>query len=278
MDDPPDGFEERRLDDGCERAAGPDPHVGRVRDALLLQLEGDPVVDVVADVFLVGQNLVDGAARPGPPEIGQRCLVRSATAAISRSDRPSSTNSRYIRRTVSISSGGPGHQDDPVGLQALLLAARELALRLPLLVDQLPPQAEAGRAALPEAELDQPALPCEDLGRQLAAVLAGHRPLDALDDRGAQAAVVLELLGAVVDRDAGSLADVLVVGALVGVLEAAPAADVVDEDRAEIGAAGSGRRRSAASARRGRRAAGRSSRVGVGPHDLEAALRGVSAG
>jgi hypothetical protein len=35
--------------------------------------------------------------------------------------------------------------------------------------------------------------------------------------------------------DAGAPADILVVGALVGVLEAAPPADVVDEDRAEVG-------------------------------------------
>ena len=104
----------------------------------------------------------------------------------------------------------------------------------------------AGGAALAKAQLDQPALPCEDLGGQLAAVLAGHRALDALDDGGDRAAVVLELLGAVVDVDAGPLADVLVVGALVGVLEAAPAADVVDEDGVEVGLRRSGRPRSAA--------------------------------
>ena len=85
----------------------------------------------------------------------------------------------------------------------------------------------------------------EDLGRQLAAVLAGHRALDALDDGRDRAAVVLELLRAVVDGDAGALADVLVVGAFVGVLEPAPAADVVDQDRLEVGRSRSGRRRSA---------------------------------
>ncbi len=75
LDDPPDGFEERRLDDGSKRGAGADPHVGRIRNALLLELEGDPVVDVVSNVLLVGQHLVDGAPRPGPPEIGQRAFI-----------------------------------------------------------------------------------------------------------------------------------------------------------------------------------------------------------
>ena len=50
------------------------------------------------------------------------------------------------------------------------------------LIDQLTAQSEAGGAALPEAEFDQAPLPGEDLDRQLAAVLAGHRTLDALDD------------------------------------------------------------------------------------------------
>jgi hypothetical protein len=39
------------------------------------------------------------------------------------------------------------------------------------------------------------------------------------------------------DRDAGSTADVLVVGALIGVLKAAPTAHVIDEDRTEVGLA-----------------------------------------
>ncbi len=41
---------------------------------------------------------------------------------------------------------------------------------------------KSGRTALPIAQFDQPALAREDLSRQLAAVFAGHRSLDALDD------------------------------------------------------------------------------------------------
>jgi hypothetical protein len=90
---------------------------------------------------------------------------------------------------------------------------------------------------LPKAQLDQAALPGEHLGRQLPAVFARHRALDALDDGGHGRAVVLELLGAVGDLNSGAAADVLVIGAFVGVLEPTPAADVVDEDDLEVGLA-----------------------------------------
>jgi hypothetical protein len=66
------------------------------------------------------------------------------------------------------------------------------------------------------------------LAGQLAAVFASHRALDRLDDRRGGAAVVLELLGAILDADARALADVLVVGTLVCILKPAPAADVID--------------------------------------------------
>ena len=130
----------------------------------------------------------------------------------------------------------PRDQDHPVGLQALPLAGAKQAQRLPVRVDPHPPEPVAGDAALPVAELDQPALAGEHLDRQLARVLAGHRPLDPLDDGRDRRAVVGELLGAVVHGDAGALADVLVVGALVGVLEPPPAADVVDQHHLEVGA------------------------------------------
>lgn len=39
-----------------------------------LQLEGGAVIDVVADVLLVGEDLVDGALGPGPAEICERAL------------------------------------------------------------------------------------------------------------------------------------------------------------------------------------------------------------
>src|SRR5262249_51996009 len=119
---------------------------------------------------------------------------------------------------------GPGDEDHAVGLHALLLSEAQLALRLALLVDEHATEPETRGPTLAVAELDEAALPLEDLRGELAAVLARHRALDGLHDVRGDAAVVLELLGAVVDRDARALADVLVVGALVRVLEAPPAA------------------------------------------------------
>ena len=119
LDDPPDGFEERRLDDGCKRAAGPDPHVGRVRNALLLQLEGDPVVDVVSNVLLVGQHLVDSAARPGPPEIGQRAFIVQDGGDFAFGPTFVDEHSVHAPNGFDLVIG-PGYQDDAVGLEALL--------------------------------------------------------------------------------------------------------------------------------------------------------------
>ena len=115
-----------------------------------------------------------------------------------------------------------------------------------LFVDQHPPQAEARPGRPGGSRARSGGTGRRTPWRQLAAVLAGHGALDALDDGGAQAAVVLELLGAVVHLDARVAADVLVVGALVGVLEPAPAADVVDQDDLEVGAAALDVARSAA--------------------------------
>lgn len=132
---------------------------------------------------------------------------------------------------------GAGHQDHSVGLQALLLATGQLALRAAVLVDQNPPQPVSGGAALAIAKLHEAALPGEDLHRQLAAVFARHHALDGFQEVRADAAVVLELLAAVVDPDAGTGTYVLVVGAFVGILKPAPTADVVDEDGLEVGPA-----------------------------------------
>ena len=46
------------------------------------------------------------------------------------------------------------------------------------------------------------------------------------------------MLRAILDGDAGTPADIFVIGALVGVLKAPPTADVIDEHQGEIGAPG----------------------------------------
>ncbi len=79
------------------------------------------------------------------------------------------------------------------------------------------------------------ALPGEDFDGKLPAVFAGHRPLDALYDGRDRAAIVLELLGAILDGNSHPLTNVFVVCALVRVLKSAPAAYVIYQDSGEVG-------------------------------------------
>src|SRR6202030_3855398 len=46
--------------------------------------------------------------------------------------------------------------------------------------------------------------------------------------------IILELLGTVLHADAGALADVLVIGTLIGILKSTPSAYIVDQDGREI--------------------------------------------
>jgi hypothetical protein len=101
-------------------------------------------------------------------------------------------------------------------------------------VDQHPAQAITCRTALAEPKLYQATLPREDLHGKLAAVLARHDPLDGFQQVGADAAVVFELLAAIVDADPGTRADMLVVGPFIGILKTAPTADVIDQNGLEI--------------------------------------------
>ena len=105
-----------------------------------------------------------------------------------------------------------------------MFADFQRALGVAGLIDEHAAEAKTGCAALLETELDQPTSALKNLGRKLPAVFAGHRAFDALDDVRGRTAVVLELLGAVVDGDAGTLADVFIVAAFVGVLKTTPAA------------------------------------------------------
>ena len=132
------------------------------------------------------------------------------------------------------------------------------------LIDPHPAKAVTGHAALAKAECDEPALAREHLGGQLAAVLRGHDPLDALDDGGDRAPVVAELLGAVLELDAFAHALLFEVRGLVRVLKSSPSADVVDQDGLELGMPV--------------RHIGDELLHAGAPDDLEAALSGVDVG
>src|SRR6202035_667361 len=122
---------------------------------------------------------------------------------------------------------------------------------------------------------DQSALTGEYFGRQLAAVFTGHRSLHRLDDRRGDAAVILELLGAIADLDPRAPADIFVIGALVGVLEAAPAADVVDENGFEPRGAALDIDQQLLQRIASVEAQPALAVVGVGSHDVEAVADGV---
>lgn len=65
------GFIEHQIDDCRKAVRRSDPDVGIVADALLLELEGNPIPNIGSDVLFVDQQLMDGTPRPGPPEIRQ---------------------------------------------------------------------------------------------------------------------------------------------------------------------------------------------------------------
>jgi hypothetical protein len=126
-----------RLDDRRKRSAGADPHVGRICNALFLELEGDPVVDVISNVLLVGQHLVHGAPRPGPPEVGQRAFIVEDGGDLAFGATFIDEHSVHAPNVFDLGCRAR-YQDNSIGLEALLSATRELALRLSLFVDKLP--------------------------------------------------------------------------------------------------------------------------------------------
>ena len=112
-----------------------------------------PVVDVVADVFLVGQHLVDRAARPRPAQVRQDALLVESRRDLAF--QPAALDELPVHPPNGLHLlFRPGNEDHPVGLEALVLALLEDALGRAVLVDTHAAQPVAGRAALAEAEPD----------------------------------------------------------------------------------------------------------------------------
>src|ERR1019366_10068102 len=226
-------LEDGRINDGSKRPVTPDPHLDRVVDSFVLKLERTAVIDVRADVFGIGEHLMH--RRPCPwalvfPEDASpiECL-RNLPFGLSFAyeqfiDLPNNLNLIL----------GPRNQDDSVRLQALPFSTSQKPFGALVPVDQLTPQAIAGRAALSKPHLDEAALAREHLHRELAAVFRSHGALQSLEHRRRHAAVVLELLCAVVNADPSSLENILIVRALIHVLEPTPTAYVIDEEGSEI--------------------------------------------
>ena len=219
--------EQRLVHNGGVGAFGPDPHLAKVHHPALLQLEGHLVVDVVADVFFVGQDLVNGRPGPWSLKIGQMPLGIQGFSNFTL--RAAILYEHPIRATHDVLFLlRARHKYHAVGLEALLLAAGQFTLRVAVFVDQHPAQAVSSRTALAVAKLNQAALPGEDLHGKLAAVFARHDPLDGFQQVGTDAAVVFELLAAILHADPGTRTDMLVVGPFISILKPSPAADVID--------------------------------------------------
>ena len=130
------------------------------------------MIDVVADVFLVCEDLDHSGPGPGLAEIRQDLpgveLLGDYPFGLSLQEHPihPADNLQFLF--------WPRDQHHAVCLQTFVFATLERAFVLTSLVDQHAAQAKAGGAALLKAELNQAARSLEDFGRQFPAVFARH--------------------------------------------------------------------------------------------------------
>ena len=136
-DDPLSGEEERRFHNPLERALGSDPVLRRISDVLLLQLEGRAVINIVANILLVGEHLMNCAPTPRAVEIGadsfrvERICNLGFRKPLPHKGviNPPHIGDLFLRTT---------NEYDPVCLEALLFAYLEHPFVLTGLVDQHP--------------------------------------------------------------------------------------------------------------------------------------------
>jgi len=111
------------------------------------------VINIVADIFLIGEHLVNGSSRPGTPEVCQNPLGvqrrRDFRFRFFLLQEYSVDPANHLHLVIR-----PRDQNYPVRLQALLLAHFEHGLLLPGLVHEHPAETEPGSAALLETPLD----------------------------------------------------------------------------------------------------------------------------
>ena len=121
-----------------------------------LQLERRAVIDVVADVFLIGEHLMDGRPRPLAAKVGANASRIEDGGDFSL--RPALGHKRLIDpANVGLLVIGTRNEHDPVGLDALLLTMRQHSLRLSGLVHQHPAQSITRNTTLLVTEGDQAA-------------------------------------------------------------------------------------------------------------------------
>jgi hypothetical protein len=106
----------------------------------------------------------------------------------------------------------------------------EYAFMGPQLILKHPPETKPGKSSLSKTEFDKPTLTREDFYAEVAAILSCRHAFDAFDDGCNWRAVIRKRFSTVVDLNEVSLANVLVIRTLVGILESAPSANVVHKD------------------------------------------------
>src|SRR6266853_2678917 len=182
VDNPLRGGENLCIDNRRICSSATYPFFRFVFDPRLLEFGARAVVKVVPNVFLVREDLVDGATRPRSSRRGRDTFAVQQRRnfafrfVLGDEESVSSADGRdFVVRSR--------RQDDALQLKALPLAGREGRLGITMLIQQESPEAIPGRAALPEAQCYQSALAGKYLGAQVAAELARHSTLQALHDR-----------------------------------------------------------------------------------------------
>ena len=121
------------------------------------------MIDVVTDVFLVGENLVNSGPRPLAPEISVDASDIENIGDLTFRFPPLhevSVDPADVRPLVI----GPRDEHDSVGLNALLFSQFKDALCIAVLVDQHATQSVACCSPLPVAHRDKPTGALKDLG------------------------------------------------------------------------------------------------------------------
>ncbi|MNE29850.1 hypothetical protein D3C80_1233450 [compost metagenome] len=136
LDDPLSGVEKIRIDDGFEGPVLAHPHVRRVDHTFGLQFEGPPIIDVVTDILLIGQNLVDRGACPRSTKIRRDAFGVQQGGDLAFG--PSLQHEEPVKAANDLNlRWRPWCQNYAIRLQALLFAARQLAFGPTALIHQL---------------------------------------------------------------------------------------------------------------------------------------------
>ena len=123
------------LNDGCESPILPRPLGGRVARTRGLEFGAGTVVEIIADILLVDEELMDGAAGPRPTKISQDCTlveaVRNLTFGLAL----------FNELAVNILDDPDlgiwtRHQDNAIGRDAFMLTPAECPLGFACLINQ----------------------------------------------------------------------------------------------------------------------------------------------